>query len=219
MSWIVDLIIVGIIGIFIFLGYKRGLTGSILKILSFVIALVIAIILFKPVSNFVIESTLIDEKIEESIISIVEEDVNEEGKIEEENTNLPQSMVNYINESIENATDDLKRTVIEQTARDIAIAIINAAVALIVFIVARFVLIFVKVITNLITELPIIKQVDKLGGVIYGLVAGLLVVFIIFAIISFISPLIESTGLLVTLNKSVLGSHMYNNNLLLKIIF
>lgn len=218
MAWIIDLIIVGIIGISVFLGYKRGLTGSILKILSFILALIIAIVLFKPVSNFVIDNTLIDEKIEESIVSIVADDVNEEGKVEED-TNLPQSMVDYINEAVENAADDVKKTVIEQTSRNIAIAIINAGVALLVFIVARFILIFVKAITNLITELPIIKQVDKLGGIIYGLLAALIIVFIILAIISFISPLIENTGLLVTLNKSVIGSFMYNNNLLLKIIF
>lgn len=218
MSWIIDLIIVAIIAIFTFLGYRRGLTGSILKILSFIIALIIAFILFKPVSNFVINNTLIDEKIEESLISVVADEVNEQGKVEE-NTNLPQSMVDYINESVENATEDMKKTIVEQTARTIAIAIINAAVALIVFIVARILLIFVKAITNLITELPIIKQVDKLGGIIYGVVEALIIIFIILAIISFISPLIENTGLLITLNKSVVGSFMYNNNLLLKIIF
>jgi len=218
MPWIIDLIIVAIIAIFIFLGYRRGLTGSILKILSFVIAIVIAVILFKPVSNFVINNTLIDEKIEEAIVSIVEEDVNKEGKVEED-TNLPQSMVDYINESVENAADDMKKTIIEQSAKNISIAIINAGVGLIVFILARFALVFVKAITNLITELPIIKQVDKLGGIIYGLISGIIIILIIFAIISFISPLIENIGLLTMLNKSVLGSLLYNNNLLLKIIF
>lgn len=218
MVWIIDLIIVAIIAISVFLGYKRGLTGSILKILSFVIAVIIAIILFKPVSNFVINNTLIDEKIEEAIVSTVADDVNEEGKVEED-TNLPQSIVDYINESVENAADDVKKTVVEQTAKDISITIINAAVAIILFIVARILLIFVKAITNLITELPIIKQVDKIGGIIYGLVAALVIIFIILAIISFISPLIENTGLLAMINKSVLGSVLYNNNLLLTIIF
>lgn len=218
MAWIIDLIIVGIIGISIFLGYRRGLTGSILKILSFVLALIIAIILFKPVSNFVINNTLVDEKIEEAIVSIVQEDVNEEGKVEED-TNLPQSMVDYINESVEQAADDVKNTVVKEASRNIAIAIINAAVALILFIVARIALIFVKAITNLITELPIIKQVDELGGIIYGLISALIIIFMILAIISFLSPLIENTGLLTTLNKSAIGSFMYNNNLLLKIIF
>ncbi len=217
MPWIIDLIIVGIIGICLFLGYKRGLTGSILKILSFVIALIIAFVLFKPVSNFIINNTLIDEKIEQSIIGIVEKDADEEGKIKQENTNLPQNMVEHINEAIENATEDAKRQVLEETARGIAISVINASVAVIVFIVARIMLIFIKAIANLITELPIIKQVDKTGGILYGLIEGLIITFVLLAIISFISPLIEDTGLLVNINESVIGNFMYNNNILLKI--
>ena len=57
MSIIIDLIIVGILGLSIFFGYKKGLTKCVIKILSFVIALVVAFILFKPVSNFVIKNT------------------------------------------------------------------------------------------------------------------------------------------------------------------
>ena len=218
MPWIVDLIIILIFAIFIFLGYKRGLTGSILKILSFVIALVISFILFKPVSNFIINNTLIDEKIEESIVKIVEKDSDEKGKIEEEKTDLPQSMVNYINNSIENAADGAKKTIVENASKDITNAIINIGSAILVFIIARIILLFIKGIANFITELPVIKQIDKAGGIVYGVLESLIIIFIIFAIFTLISPLIEETGFLTAINKSVIGGFMYNNNLLLKII-
>lgn len=218
MSWIVDLIIILIFTIFIFLGYKRGLTGSVLKILSFVIAIVISFILFKPVSSFIINNTLIDETIQEAIVKIVEKDADEEGKIEEEETNLPQSIVNYINKSVENAANDAKKTVVENASKDITNAIINIGSAIIVFIIARIILLFIKGIANFITELPVIKQIDKTGGIIYGILESLLIIFIIFAIFTLISPLIEGTGILTLINKSVIGGFMYNNNLLLKII-
>ena len=64
MSVIIDLIIVAVIAICIIIGYVRGLTGCLIKILSFVLSLVIAFILFVPVSNFVIENTQIDENLE-----------------------------------------------------------------------------------------------------------------------------------------------------------
>lgn len=218
MPIIIDLIILGIILLCLGLGFKRGLTGSILKILSFIIAIVISAILFKPVSNFIVKNTLIDDKIEEAILSIVEDEVQETGKVED-GTNLPDAMINYINESIQNAANDAKTTIVKSTAHNITLTIVNAGSAILLFIIARIALIFVKALTNLITELPIIKQFDKLGGIIYGLLEGLIIVFIILAIISFISPLIEQTGIIIALNKSVLGSILYNNNLLLKIIF
>ena len=72
MSILIDIIIIAIIGVCIFLGYKRGLIGVIFKILSFFIAVIVALVLFKPVSYFVINNTKIDEQIESSIIEIIE---------------------------------------------------------------------------------------------------------------------------------------------------
>ena len=57
MSIIVDLVIVGIIALCIIIGYIKGLTGSLIKILSFVLSLVVAFVLFIPVSNFIINNT------------------------------------------------------------------------------------------------------------------------------------------------------------------
>ena len=67
MGVIIDLIIVAIVAICVLLGYHKGLTGSLLKIVSFVVALVIAFVLFQPIANLVIEKTEWDEHIEQSI--------------------------------------------------------------------------------------------------------------------------------------------------------
>lgn len=217
MSLIIDLIILGIIILCVFLGYKKGLTKCIIKILSFVIALVIAFVLFKPVSNFIINNTTLDDNIKNSIVSIVEEDVSENGQVKE-NTNLPKSMVEHINESINNSINETKGAVVNTVAEQISVGIINVLVAIGLFIIARIALMFVSALSSIITDLPIIKQVDKIGGVAYGLVESLIIIFIAFAVISFISPMIESSGLIVAINKSILGSALYNNNLLLNII-
>ena len=63
MSIIIDLIVAGFLILNIVIGYKRGLTKSLIKILSFVIAVIIAAIFYKPVSNYVIENTQIDDNI------------------------------------------------------------------------------------------------------------------------------------------------------------
>ena len=86
MSIIIDLVIVAIIALCILLGYRKGLTGSLLKIVSFVLALIIAFILFKPVSNFVIDNTNWDENLEQAIRqSILKQ---EEPKDDKEQTKL-----------------------------------------------------------------------------------------------------------------------------------
>lgn len=217
MSIIIDLIIVGILGISIFFGYQKGLTKCVIKILSFIIALVVAAILFKPVSNFVIQNTEIDDKIKESVVSLVADDVEEDGKVKED-SNLPDAMVNYINETVENAVDAAKDNVITVAAEGIATVTINVGVAILLFIIVRIALIFVSALSKIITDLPIIKQFDKAGGIIYGAAKALIIIFVVFALISLISPMIEQTGIIVAINKSFVGSILYNNNILLNII-
>ena len=214
MGIIVDLIIVGILVLCVFFGYKRGLTGSLLKIVTFLLALIIAFILFKPVSNFIINNTKLDENLESSIKSMFLE-------VEENDTssNMPTAMTDYINKVIEDAADDAKTAVVETAARDVAISIINLGVVIVVYIIARIILIFVKGIASLITKLPVIKQFDKLGGIIFGLLKALVIIYVILAIISFVSTVITDSGVIDAINQSFIGKGMYNNNILLEIVF
>ena len=52
-----DLILIMLMALFIFLGYKRGLIKVAVRLLGFVAALVIALILYTPISNYIIENT------------------------------------------------------------------------------------------------------------------------------------------------------------------
>ena len=218
MSIIIDLIIVGILAISTFLGYQKGLTKCVIKILSFIIALVVAAVLFKPVSNFVIERTEIDDNIKQAVINLVGKDVEESGKLKED-TNLPKAMVNYINETVENAVDEAKNNVVAVAAEGIAITTINIVVAILLFIIVRIALMFVSALSTIITDLPIIKQIDKSGGILYGIIKAFIIIFVLLALISLISPMIEQTGIIVAINKSFIGSILYNNNILLNIVF
>lgn len=217
MSIIIDIIIVGILAGSIFLGYQKGLTKCLIKIVSFFIALAVAFILFKPVSNFVIEKTQIDDTIKEAVIHLVGDDVNENGEVKED-TNLPKAMVDYINETVKNTVNDTKNNVVTVAAEGIALTSVNAGVALLLFIVARIALIFVSALSGLITDLPIVKQFDKTGGILYGALKALVIIFVILALISFLSPMIEQTGIIVAINKSFLGSILYDHNILLKMV-
>lgn len=212
MSIIVDLVILGIILLCIIIGYVRGLTGALIKILSFVLSVVIAFILFIPISNLVINNTKLDENLEQSIREMILD--NNESKEEK----MPEAITDYIGQKVEQATDSAKETIVENTARDVSLTIVKAGTWIVLFIIARILLILLKYITALIAKLPVIKQCDKLGGIIYGLLEGLIIVYVLLAIISFTSPMMGE-NILAAINQSYVGSMMYNNNLILKIIF
>ena len=218
MAIIVDLIILGILGISIFFGYKKGLTKCIIKIFSFLIAVVVSVILFKPVSNFVIKNTQIDDKIKESIINLVGDDIEENGEVKED-TSLPQAMVEYINKTIQETASEAKESVVVVVAEGISSTAINIGVAIGLFILIRIALIFVSALSNLITDLPIIKQFDKTGGIVYGALKAFVIIFVLLALISLVSPMIEQIGITTAINESTIGSILYDNNPLLKIVF
>ncbi|CDE83926.1 MAG: CvpA family protein [Clostridia bacterium] len=215
MAIIIDIVIVAIIALCLFLGYRRGLTGSLLKILSFVLAIVIAFILFKPVSNLVINHTNWDDSLKTSI----EQFITEKTSTPEEKSSLPQVIVDYIDETMAQSVNEAKEVAIENTAQSVTNLIVNAGVWIAVFIIARILLIFIKFITALIAKLPVIKQFDKLGGILYGILEAFVILYVLLAIISFIAPMINNAEFIDALNKSFIGSMLYNNNILLKILF
>lgn len=211
---IADLIVIAILCMCIYVGYKRGLAGSLIRILSFIIAVCVAFVLFKPVSNIVIDNTNYDENIQSSLVQVFEE--KENNKDEEKNDS---PILQYINQEVEKATEEKKKEVINETSKNISIKIINILVFILLFILARIVLIFVKTLTNLITKLPLIKQCDKIGGVIYGIAQGLLIIFIALALITFISTIINKYEIMEIINNSYIASKLNDNNILLNIIF
>lgn len=211
MSIIVDLVILGIFILCIIMGYVRGLTGSLIKIVSFVLSLIIAFVLFIPISNLIIDNTQIDENIEQTIREMIVGNTEEEQK-------MPEAITDYITEQVENASDSAKEAIADNTAREVSLTIVKAGTWIVLFIVARILLILLRFITSLIAKLPVIKQFDKLGGIIYGILEGLIIIYVILAIISFVSPMMNGT-LANAIEESYVGSMMYNNNLLLKIIF
>lgn len=221
MGIIIDLIIIGIFIACIGIGYVKGLTGSLLKIVSFLLALVIAFILFKPIAGFVIEHTNWDENLEQAIKqTLIKEETPENNQQQEEKSqNMPDVMLNYVNSAVEKAGTEAKNAIVESTARNMAVTIINVAVLIALFLISRIVLLLVKGLAALLTKLPVIKQFDKLGGILYGLLEALIIIYVILAILSFVSPMMEGTNIISGIQESFLGGMLYNNNLLLKIIF
>lgn len=218
MFLIVDLVIVAIIAVCIFIGYKRGLAKCLISVLAFFIALAVSAILFKPASAIVSNSTKLDENIQTSIIELFEKEESEnkkEKKDEKESTPI----MKYISEKAEEATAEKKKEIVNNTAKDISIKIIDVLCFIGIFIIARVVLIFIKFLADLITRLPLIKECDKIGGVVYGLLQALVIVFTALALITFISTMVGNYSIVELIEKSYIGSILNDYNILLNVIF
>ena len=209
MGIIVDLILIACFILFIFVGYKKGLAGSLIKLCSFVIALILALALYKPVANAVKDNTQIDENIKSTIV----ETFGQQEQTQEEN--MPKDLVQNISSEIENATSEA----VNNTAQSISDTIINIGAGIVIFIVARLLLIIVSIFAKQIVKLPIIGLVDKVGGIAYGAVEGIVIIYIVLGLISLSSLIWVDNAVVTAITNSGIGSFLYNNNIILKIFF
>jgi len=216
----VDIAIVLIIALTTFLGYKKGLIKVAFSIVSFILAIIIAFILFKPVSTLVINTTNIDDNLKQTIYEKLEsKELTVENAEALEEQDVPQAVVDdivgYIKEAGSQAQDDVALVVSEQ----LTTTIINIGVALILFILARIILFFVRALADLIAKLPILNQLNKTGGTIYGVLKGLIIIYIILTVITLIMPVINNQTITDAINASYIGKFMYDNNIIINIFF
>ena len=207
MGIIIDIIILGIIAAYTFLGYKQGIAKAVLKLVSFFIAIIVAFVLYKPVSNFIIKNTNWDENLKEVMCSNIK--LNEEN--EDDSTNIMKSVVEH------NLIAGTNRT-IDEVAEVFSIKLIRVATIIGLYIITRIILLFITALTELITSLPLIKQINQTAGLAYGFLKGILIVFIILGVIYIISPAIK-TNIPTLINETVITKLLYNHNYLLKLIF
>lgn len=214
---LVDIIIIAIIGANAYYGYVRGLVNVFLKIIMFIVSIAIMFVLYKPVSNIIINNTSADEFISYQIsqnISNINFD-NSQFLDYDENKNLSEGVVNKLNQLIKDAMKKSTTNIIEQISQNLSIEIIRALTMLGLFIIARIILFFVKITANFITKLPILKTLNRSGGLVYGFLKGLLITYIILAVFSITSPLIYNWGIIDAINTSHLGKIMYNDNFII----
>lgn len=232
---ICDLIVILVIALAAFLGYKKGFIKTSFRMVSFVVAIVLSLILYKPVAGYIKDNTGVanwivltitkEEGIEnkeeindtEKIINDKEENSGEEAEnkknLEEVLANLPENVKEYIDadETINNAK--------EQIAIKIADVIINIMSMIIIYIVAKLLLMIVCFILDGIMQIPVLKQINEIAGLILGVVLGIIQVYTALAVVTFLSSFVEMPGIIAYIKSSFITSILFEYNLLISLIF
>lgn len=222
---IADIIVMLIMLIAIFSGYKKGFIKTSFGVLSFFIAIAITFMFYKPVMGMLEEKTTIREWLTEYLYSI---DLNEKTLEDGESgevlvvatesgdsyiDKLPQSVVDMI--GLEEAKENAKTVVVQK----IVDFVVKLLAIIIVYMVAKILLAIVVLVLDSIASLPVLKQFNELLGLGLGAILGLIQVYVLCAIITLISSMPIAEGIPAIINNSLFAHVLYNNNLLLEILF
>lgn len=193
MGIVIDIILIAIVLLSAFLGYKKGLVKLGAKLFAGIIAIVVTIIIYKPVANIVINNTPIQSKIENTILKNTPQLV--EGDSE---------LTNTIVESVQNE-------VLPAQIKEMSKSIVYAITAIVLFIVVKIVLSIVISLIDAVANLPILKQFNEVGGIIYGLVRGVLIVGICILLMGVFIKINPESDLKNKIESSIITKNIYRN--------
>lgn len=207
MSFLIDILVCLFIFITIYINSKKGLIEVAYKIVAFFIAIIISLILFRPISALLINNTNIDEYVNNYVVSTIDTDSNEEKTENKEKNSIPKIFDNAINSAKQETT--------QAVSSSITNIVINIISFIAVFIITRVILIFLHIFSEAIGNLPLIKQFNHIGGLLYGILKSFIIIFIILALVS-VLPL---TSLQETIGSTIITRILYNINPILLLFF
>lgn len=168
MGILIDVVLIAIIIISSFLGYKKGLVKLGAGLFAGILAIILTIVIYKPVAGTIIKNTPIDENLEKIIVENTNQFI-------EEKTQSPK----IIAENIEN-------NIVQKQAKGISQNIVYYLTAIVLFVVVKIVLSIVISLIDFVAKLPILKQFNEIGGLAYGIIrGGLIALILVFALNSF----------------------------------
>lgn len=215
MGILIDISIILIMLICIFIGYRKGLIKVAIRFVAFIVAIILAVLLYRPIANSVIENTDLDEKINEIIYSKIKDiDFNNISEEEKNQNEIIKIAENYIEEGLQKGTENTAKYVSESLSRTIVEAIVFIALLIAI----RIALIVLNLLADIIGGLPIIKQFNKSGGIIYGVIEGFIIVNCIFALLYIINPIYKDGEIKENIDQSNIGKIVYENNFIINTI-
>lgn len=222
MSIIIDIVVALILICSIYGGYKKGIVNVGFKLIVLIASILISLLLYRPITDLIINNTDIDERIESIIIEkgiISNKDDESNNQNNNENSSESSIMEKYIQKYTTDLAKEANKAVVETTAKSIAINIVGIGVIIILFLSSRIIFTIIKAFTDIITNIPVIKQLNEVAGIIYGLLIGLIIIYVVLAIAFFALPISGNAEISSIIEKTTITKFFYENNILLNLMF
>lgn len=225
-------IVVCILLIGFFIGYRVGIIRIALSLFIGMISLILVSILTTPITNFIVDNTQIDDRLSARLVeTFLDQGENYLDDTKDEIPLVQQiNMIetSYLPEFLQDALlSDNNNEVYAQMGVDSFFEYIGAYIARWIIKAAVFVLVFIGVfiamrilamVLNVLSMLPIIHGTNKLIGGGLGLLCSLLVIWTMFVGIDIMYQKDWARDAKVEIEENILLNTIYSGNFLIKII-
>lgn len=216
-----DIIILAIIAICAISGLVRGFIKTLFGLGSLIIVVLLTWMITPAISRAVIQQTDFDEMISEKAVELLH--IEEMIRVTFDDSAAVQLLNdlslpgNVIESLVENYTpvimDSLKVEGIgDYVGSSISVMAVNALVFVVVFAILSLALNAVVTLLDILARLPVLKQMNRLGGIGIGVIIGVLVVWVGGLVMSFVISIQSTESLSQLIESSILGKIFYYNN-------
>lgn len=203
MSW-VDLLVVFIFVFFVLLDLKRGLVQSLASVVSFVVSLVVASLLYKSVFQFLVEKTEVYQGLQEFLSKRFSLGDAPGGVMSLDFDKLPRAVAAILEELVEGAGTAELNAVTSLTDM-----ILYALCFLGIFLVVRIVIFLIAGLLDFVAKLPGLNILNKLGGLLMGFIEAAIVSLVVVNSAYTLSVLFRMESVINALNNSSIAQYFY----------
>ena len=201
---ILDVIVLALIALGAFSGHKKGLVGILVSFAGLILSIILAFAF-----QSVVAEALCNSGIGDTVTKMIEGNME---KMIDNGENIEDSLYAKILSS--NITNDK----VNQAAKNLTMFIMKGLSFIVIFLAVYIICYILQMVLNLVFNLPILSSINGIGGTIVGGLSVLIKIWIVLAILSFISPLPMFSSIMNYIDKTVVTKFLYNTNFVVSII-
>ncbi len=217
---ILTIIVLVLIALGVYNGFKKGFLKTVLSLISWVFVLVICNVATPMATEYLIANTEIDTAIQTTIDGVISDAIAqtmESSGVTDLEATLPAELKTTMLGENGNFQDVVEGQISIDTT-SLVYEIMGMIGFLVVVVVARVALMLVELVLGVVSKLPLIGPADKLLGIACGAVKGLIWCWVLLTVVAVLSLTGANTELASYVASSELLTWLQNNNILLNII-
>ena len=201
---LIDILVVLLVVLGAFSGHKKGLVGILVGFAALILSIVLAFMF-----QSVVADAIYDTGLGQSVAGIAKNNMQDMMKNGE---NVDKSIYGKV---LSNAVTDDNLTV---ASENISRFVMKGLSFIAIFLIVRIICYILQMILNVVFNLPILSTVNGIGGTVVGGLSVLIRIWVVLALISFVSPLPMFDSIVSYIDKTFLVKLLYNNNLLVAVV-
>lgn len=221
MNWM-DAVVIIVLVVELIRCFKQGMVKSVVEMAGWAAALIAAKIYYKQLAAYLVAHYPIFSNLESNILEGLTKHMTAQGTQAltggspiGHNLLLPK----VLNSLPSGSQSQLNQMVYGDLAHRLSELIINGLSFMAVVMGVMAALTIVAYILEGVMHLPLLREVNRLGGLGIGLIKGVFSIWVLMTLLTFVLPFMKGGWLLAGLTQSQYAIYFYNNNLLLYLIY